>query len=127
MPQQTLCRLDSIGDFAVRGIRHTRNSGVQRLIRLIQKKISFVQETIAKTFLRRWSPTYSRFHTLRGQVTRFWLFYLFERITLFADASGWTSVKAIFASRKTASIASGTVPARSQWKPLSKSLPHLGS
>jgi hypothetical protein len=55
------------------------------------------------------------------------LFYLFERITLFADASGWTNVKAIFASRKTANIASATVPARSQWKPLSKSLPHLGS
>ena len=35
--------------------------------------------------------------------------------------------KAIFASRKTANIASATVPARSQWKPLSKSLPHLGS
>jgi hypothetical protein len=29
---------------------------------------------------------------------------LFERITLFANASGWTSVKAIFASRNTANI-----------------------
>jgi hypothetical protein len=53
-------------------------------------------------------------------------FYLSERITLFAKGTDWISVKAIFASRKTANIASGTLPARSQWKPLSKSLPHLG-
>jgi hypothetical protein len=55
------------------------------------------------------------------------LFYLLKRTTLFADASSWTHVKAILASRKTTSIASGIVPPRSQWKPLWKSLPHLGS
>src|ERR1700756_5569512 len=49
------------------------------------------------------------------------------RITLLPDAFTWTHVKAILASRKTASIASGTVPPRSQWKPPSKSVPHFGS
>ena len=42
------------------------------------------------------------------------LFYLLKRIALSADAAGWTHIKAILASRKTASIASGTVPPRSQ-------------
>jgi hypothetical protein len=41
---------------------------------------------------------------------------------LFADAASWTHVKAILASRKTAR----TVPPRSQWKPLLKSVPHFG-
>jgi hypothetical protein len=87
--------------------------------------IRFVQKIIAKTTAL-FAHLFALFiHSFEGM----WLclFYLFERITLFADASGWTSVKAILASRKTANIASGTVPARSQWKPLSKSLPHLGS
>jgi hypothetical protein len=54
-------------------------------------------------------------------------FYLFKRIALSADAVGSAHINATLASRKTVSIASGTVPPRSQWKPLSKSLPHLGS
>src|SRR4029077_10454837 len=54
------------------------------------------------------------------------LFYLFNRITLFSDVTRCShSSTAILASRKTASIASGTVPPRSQWKPLSKSVPHF--
>jgi hypothetical protein len=84
--------------------------------------IRLVQKIIAKTFLNSVVRTYSHVPKLLRAIS-----YLFERITLFANASGWTRVKAIFASRKTANIASGTLPARSEWKPLSKSLPHFGS
>jgi hypothetical protein len=80
-----------------------------------------------KLYGRRGNAVARRFALIVDTASRFGPCVLPTRITLLTGSSSRAHVKAILASRKTASIASGTVPPRSQWKPLSKSGPHFGS